>query len=248
MTSALPSTSTFLPDLTGQRVFVAGGSRAIGLTVAHAAAAAGATAIVGARDGARARQAAATIPGAESVQIDITDERSIAAAIAAVGSVDHVVATVAAHHNVAVTEIDRAKTQAAFQAKVIGPLLLVKHIAPSLPPTGSITLFSGVAAWKPSPGKVLMGITNGAVSFAAAHLARELAPIRVNAISPGIIDSGAWDGLGQDKGEFLTRAAAGTLAGRSGVNPDIADAVMWLIGAGFVSGETIHVDGGARHA
>jgi len=240
--------TTTLPDLTGQRVLVAGGSRAIGLAVAQAAAAAGATAIIGARDGDRARQAAATIPGAESVQIDITDEHSIAAAIAAVGSVDHVVATAAAHHNVPVTEIDRDKTEAAFAAKVIGPLLLVKHVAPMLPPTGSIALFSGVAAWKPSPGKALMGITNGAVSFAATHLARELAPIRVNAISPGIVDSGAWDRLGEGKAEFLNGAAAGTFAGRTGVNRDIVDAVMWLLGAGFVSGETIHVDGGARFA
>ena len=241
-------TTTILPDLTGERVLVAGGSRALGLAIAEAAAGAGATAIIGARDLDRARQAAATIAGAESVQIDITDEHSIAAAIAAVGPVDHVVATAAAHHSVPITEIDRDRTEAAFTAKVIGPLLLVKHVAPVLPPTGSIVLFSGVIGWKPSPGKALTGITNGAVSFAATHLARELAPIRVNAISPGIVDSGAWDRLGEGKAAFLNGAAAGTLAGRTGVNGDIADAVVWLLGAGFVSGETVHVEGGARHA
>jgi NAD(P)-dependent dehydrogenase (short-subunit alcohol dehydrogenase family) len=112
-----------------------------------------------------------------------------------------------------------------------------------------LLLFSGVAAWVPAPGYVVMGVANGAVSFLASQLARELAPIRVNAISPGIIDSGVFDELGeQAKQGLLEGAAASTLVGRAGVNPDIAEAVVWLLGAEFISGETIHVEGGARHA
>ncbi|MFJ4234243.1 SDR family oxidoreductase [Cellulosimicrobium cellulans] len=94
-----------------------------------------------------------------------------------------------------------------------------------------------------------MGVTNGAVSFLATHLARELAPIRVNAISPGIVDSGTWDALGDEaRKQLLADAAKSNLAGRAGTREDIADAALWLLGAGFVSGETIHVEGGARHA
>ncbi|MCL2396176.1 MAG: SDR family oxidoreductase, partial [Acidimicrobiaceae bacterium] len=71
----------------------------------------------------------------------------------------------------------------------------------------------------------------------------------VNAISPGIIDSGTWDALGADaKQGLLDGAAASNVAGRAGVSDDIAQAAVWLLGAGFVSGETIHVEGGARHA
>ena len=92
-----------------------------------------------------------------------------------------------------------------------------------------------------------MGITNGAVAFTALHLARELAPIRVNALSPGVIDSGSWDGL-DDKQAFLDGAAASTLVGRYGQSQDITDAVTWLLGAGFVTGETLHGEGGARFA
>lgn len=110
-------------------------------------------------------------------------------------------------------------------------------------------LFSGVAAWDPAPGRAVMGITNGAVAFAARHLAADLAPIRVNAISPGIINSGSWDRLGTPaKDAFLDEAARGTLVGRTGTNADVADAVLWLLGAGFVTGQTIHLDGGAQHA
>lgn len=73
--------------------------------------------------------------------------------------------------------------------------------------------------------------------------------VGVNAISPGIIDSGSWDGLGEaQKRALLDGAAESALVGRYGHSSDITDAVLWLLGAGFVSGETIHVEGGARHA
>lgn len=235
-------------DLTGQRLLVVGGARDIGLAVAQAAAAAGATVVIGARDRDRAAAAAAGIPRAEAVRIDVGDEASIAAALDEVGSLDHLVVLASAHHNVPVVDLDHERVVAAFEAKVIGPMLLAKHAAPRLAATGSIVLFSGVAAWDPAPGRAVMGITNGAVAFAAQHLAVELAPIRVNAVSPGIIDSGSWDRLGPAaKESFLAGAAAGTLVRRTGSNADITDAVLWLLGAGFVSGETIHLDGGARH-
>jgi NAD(P)-dependent dehydrogenase (short-subunit alcohol dehydrogenase family) len=92
-----------------------------------------------------------------------------------------------------------------------------------------------------------MGVSNGAVSFLATHLAEELAPIRVNAISPGIVDSGTYDGLGSEaKRDLLDDVAASNPVGRAGTRDDIAEAALWLLSAGFVTGETIHVEGGAR--
>lgn len=238
-----------MSDLTGQRVLIVGGARGIGLALSHALTAAGASVIIGARDIDNARTATAGNPGAQAVGIDITDEGSVALALAWIGAIDHIVITASSHHNVPVRELEHHAIVAAFEAKVIGPMLLAKHAAAILPETGSILLFSGVAAWNPAPGYSVMGITNGAVAFAAKHLARELAPIRVNAISPGITDSGTWDSMGEDsKQAFLSDAAENNLAGRPGHNTDIAEAALWLLGAGFVSGETIHVEGGARHA
>ncbi|WP_333617660.1 SDR family oxidoreductase [Dietzia sp.] len=233
--------------LTGQRVLIVGGARDLGLAIARRVSDAGATALVGARSIEHAREAAATIPGAEAVQVDVTDETSITRALAQVGDIDHIVVLASAHHNVPVTEFTAEGLAGAVAAKVTGPLLLAKHAATVLPPTGSLVLISGVAAWTPTPGYAVMGITNGAVSFAASHLAREMAPIRVNAVSPGIIDSGSWDQM-DDKQGFLAGAAAGTLVGRHGESDDITEAVVWLLGAGFVTGETVHVDGGARFA
>ncbi|MGO1949638.1 MAG: SDR family oxidoreductase [Mycobacteriaceae bacterium] len=238
-----------MTSLKGQRVLVVGGARDIGLAVARAAEDAGATAIIGARDSAKAAGAAESLNAAESVYIDITDEASIKEALTQAAPVDHIVVTTSAHHNVSVQELDHTSTQAAFEAKIIGPLMLAKHAAGVLPPTGSIILFSGFAAWSPDTGYSIMAITNGAVSFAVTHLAKELSPVRVNAISPGVIDSGSWDSMGDEaKHDFLQGAAEATFVGRSGTNSDIAEGAVWLMGAGFVSGETIHIEGGARHA
>lgn len=232
-----------MTDLTGQSVLVIGGGKNLGLALARKAADLGATVTIGVRS---AQDVADTV-GDEFriVPLDITDEDSIAAAATELGSVDHIVSTAAAHHNVAVADLDKAATVTAFDAKVIGPLLVAKHFDVS----GSIVLFSGVAAWQPSPGYAVMGITNGAVAFAVSQLAKELAPVRVNAVSPGIIDSGTYDAMpAAEREAFFAGVAEGNLAGRVGSTEDIVDAVAWLWGAGFVSGETIHVEGGARSA
>lgn len=236
-------------QLSKQRVLVIGGSKYLGFAIARQASEAGAEVVIGARNLERASQVAAQLPMASAIHIDIAEESTIAAAASRLGHVDHVVITASAHHNVPVKDLEHDKIVAAFEAKVIGPMLLAKHFAPILSPAGSILLFSGVAAWKPSPGYSVMGVTNGAVAFLVSHLAKELAPIRVNAISPGITDSGTWNSLGeQGKKELLESAAASGLVGRSGTADDIADTALWLLGAGNVSGETIHVEGGARYA
>lgn len=234
-------------NLTGQKVLVIGGSKFLGEAVARKAAAAGAQVVIGARDLTQAKVVADSLSGGSAIRLDITDESTIAAAAAALGKIDHIVITASAHHNVPVAALEKDKLITAFDAKVFGPLLVAKHFAPSLSKAGSIILFSGVAAWNPSAPYTVMGVSNGAVAFLATHLAKELAPVRVNAISPGIIDSGTWDALGAEtKKGLLDGAAASTLVGRAGVSGDIADTALWLLGAGFVSGETIHVEGGAR--
>lgn len=234
--------------LTGQKVLVIGGSKYLGEAIARKAAAAGAVLVIGARDLRRAAAVGNDLPGGSAIEIDVTDEASISAAASQLGTVDHIVITASAHHNVPVTALVHDEVVAAFEAKVFGPLLVAKHFASILPPHGSILLFSGVAGWNPAPPYTVMGVSNGAVAFLTTHLANELAPIRVNAISPGIVDSGTWDALGKEAKQNLLAAAASNLVGRAGTCDDIAEAAVWLLGAGFISGETIHLEGGARHA
>lgn len=91
-----------------------------------------------------------------------------------------------------------------------------------------------------------MATTNGAVSFLAAALAVELAPIRVNAISPGIIDSGAWDALGAARDDLFRDTAARVPARRVGQPADVASAALLALTNPFLTGTTLHVDGGSR--
>jgi NAD(P)-dependent dehydrogenase (short-subunit alcohol dehydrogenase family) len=222
-----------MTELHGQRLLVIGGGRGIGAAIATRARQEGMHVTVGTRD-------PSTIEGA--VRLDLTDEATIAAAAAQLGAVDHVVTLGSLPHDVPIAELDRDRVVAAFEAKVIGPILVAKH----LEIRQSMTLFAGVVGWRPGPGSVVKGVTNGAVDFAARHLAANLAPVRVNAIAPGIIDSGAWDGKGEAKSAFLTGAAGQTLVGRYGDLYDVVDAAIWLMRSGYVDGQTIHVDGGRR--
>jgi NAD(P)-dependent dehydrogenase (short-subunit alcohol dehydrogenase family) len=93
-----------------------------------------------------------------------------------------------------------------------------------------------------------MATTNGAVSFLVQALAVELAPIRVNALSPGIVDSGAWDGMGTDRDGFFDQVAASNPARRVGQPADIASAALLALTNPFLTGTTLHVDGGGRVA
>ena len=137
--------------------------------------------------------------------IDITDDESIAALADRLGAVDHVVSTASARARGKLGDLERHKLQLSFDTKVIGPTMLAKYFAPQMKPGGSFVLFSGVHAFKLNVGYLGVGITNGAVDFLARWLAVELAPTRVNAISPGVIDTGAWDSLGDDgKRDYFT--------------------------------------------
>jgi NAD(P)-dependent dehydrogenase (short-subunit alcohol dehydrogenase family) len=230
-----------------ERILVIGGARALGAAIARRAAKEGYDVVVGSRDLAAADALAAEI-GATAVRTDLQDESTLAAAAERLkDGIDHIVTTGSAPHDVRATELDRDRLLAAFTAKVVGPLLVAKRFAPVLRPTGSMVLFSGIVGWRPGPGSLVKGITNGAVEYAARHLAADLAPVRVNAVSPGVVDSGAWDRLGEKKAALLSKSAAGTLVGRHGETDDVVNTVMWLLSAGFISGETIHVEGGARH-
>jgi NAD(P)-dependent dehydrogenase (short-subunit alcohol dehydrogenase family) len=230
-----------------ERILVIGGARALGAAIARRAVDDGYDVVVGARDLAAAEVLAAEID-ATAVRIDLQDETTMAAAATRLAEgVDHIVTTGSAPHDVRAAELDHDKLVGAFTAKVIGPMLVAKHFAPVLRPNGSIVLFSGVVGWRPGPGSLVKGVTNGAVEYLARHLAADLAPVRVNAISPGVVDSGAWDRLGDGRAGLLSRSAAGTLVGRHGESDDVVDTVMWLLRAGFISGETIHLEGGARH-
>jgi NAD(P)-dependent dehydrogenase (short-subunit alcohol dehydrogenase family) len=178
-------------------------------------------------------------------QVDVTDEDSIAALAGRITTLDHVVTTASASARGGYADLTGDLISASFSTKVIGPLLLAKHLAGHLPPDGSFLFMSGATALKPAPGLLAVAATNAAVDAVTAGLAVELAPIRVNAIAPGTIDTGAYDALGDDgKAALFAARSAANPARRIGTAEDIAAAALTALTNGFLTGVSIPVDGG----
>ena len=178
-------------------------------------------------------------------RIDVTDESSVAALAGRMTTVDHVVSTASARARGPYADLTADLVNASFATKVTGPLLLAKHFAGNLPSDGSFLFMSGATALKPAPGLLAVAATNAAVDAITAGLAVELAPIRVNAIAPGTIDTGAYDALGDERKAALFRArSAANPARRIGTADDIAAAALTALTNTFLTGVSIPVDGG----
>ncbi|MBO0850126.1 MAG: SDR family oxidoreductase [Pseudonocardia sp.] len=231
--------------LQGQSVLVVGRAGGIARAVTLAARDAGAKVIAAGRNKDTLAVAYAGEPAISTETVDLTDESSIAALGERLDGLDHVVSTASARARGRLADLDRDTIRLSLDTKVIGPLMLAKHLAPRMNEAGSFVIFSGVAAAKIAVGMLGVAITNGAADVLARSLALELAPIRVNAISPGVIDTGAWDALGeQRKADYFADMSVRNPARRIGTADDIADAVLFAMTSTFVTGQTLHIDGG----
>jgi NAD(P)-dependent dehydrogenase (short-subunit alcohol dehydrogenase family) len=232
-------------SLKDQIALVIGRGSGLARAVVLAAQEAGARVVAAGRDAAALTAAYAGEPGISTETVDLTDEASIATLGKRLGTVDHVISTASARARGRVADLDRDAIRRSFDTKVIGPLMLAKHLAPRMSSGGSFVLFSGVAAAKIAVGTLGVAITNAAADTLARSLALELAPIRVNAISPGVIDTGAWDAFGeQGKADYFAGISARNPARRIGTPDDIAQAVLFAMTSTFLTGQTLHIDGG----
>jgi NAD(P)-dependent dehydrogenase (short-subunit alcohol dehydrogenase family) len=226
-------------------VLVVGRGGGLARAIAIAARDAGARVVAAGRRPDALAAAYADEPGITVDSVDLTDEPSIISLGERLGTLDHVVSTASARARGRLAELDREAVRTSFDTKVIGPLMLAKHLAPRINDGGSFVLFSGVAAFKIAVGTLAVAITNGAADTLTRSLALELAPIRVNAISPGVVDTGAWDALGeQRKTEMFTDTSVRNPARRIGTADDIASAVLFALTNTFLTGVTLAVDGG----
>jgi NAD(P)-dependent dehydrogenase (short-subunit alcohol dehydrogenase family) len=231
--------------LRDQTVLVIGRGSGIARAIVVAARDAGARVVAAGRDQDALTSAYAGEPGIGTEAVDLTDEASIAGLGERLGTVDHVVSTASARARGRLADLDRDAIRRSFDTKVIGPLILARHFASRMTRDGSLTIFSGVAAAKIAVGTLGVAITNGAADVLARSLALELAPIRVNAISPGVIDTGAWDAFGeQGKADYFAEMSARNPARRIGTADDIANGVLFAMTSTFLTGQTLHIDGG----
>lgn len=236
-------------SLKDKRVLIVGGSSDIAAALATDLLREGARVTLAGRNIEKTTAAAKAIGDAvRPIALDLSDEESIRAAADQVRAdgLNHLVSVATERSNGPVASLERRALLAAFDAKVVGPILLAKHFAQLIAENGSLLFFSGLAAWRPSPGLVAMAATNGSVSTLASALAVELAPTRVNAISPGVIDTSNWDTAVPDKQEWFRHLATSAPVGRVGDPSDVSAAARALLINPYITGETLHVDGGAR--
>ncbi|TDR81922.1 SDR family oxidoreductase [Paludibacterium purpuratum] len=225
--------------LDGQHVLVLGGSHGIGRAVALAARAAGARVTVVGRS-------AEASDGMAAVGADLTDWDALPAAFAGLATVDHVVSTIGSR--VAATRLEDLSYDVAldaYQVKVLGNMAALRAVLPHLAPRASITLTSGLLSRKFAAGNLLKGSINAAVETMGQQLARELAPRRVNVVSPGVIDTPSWGVAGSaERQAMVDRIGASLPVGRVGTAEELAATYLHIMGNGFLTGAVLDVNGG----
>ncbi len=233
-------------SLKNTRVLVIGGTSGIGLGVATAVAERGATPIVASRRQSSVDGALARLPeGARGAIVDLTDEASLDRLVSYVGDIDHLVFTAGESLELtSLADLTPARITGFFQTRFVGALSAVRAFAPHIANGGSITLTSGTAAWQPGFGALPVSLC-GAMNALTTALAVELAPIRVNAIAPGVVRTALWDAMTDGDRETMYAAAAQRLPlGRVGEVDDVALAYAYCMEQAYGTGVVLTVDGG----
>lgn len=240
----MPSAST---NLQHQRVVLLGGTSGIGLATAHAALTAGASVIVVSSRGQRVAEAVTKLgERAEGYTVDLSNESAVRALFEQLGPFDHLVYSAGdALQTGALADMGLDTVRQVFDVRVFGAIATVKHAAPYLRPGGSVVLTSGVASLRPQKGWVALASVCSAMEGFTRALAVELAPIRVNLVSPGLVRTPLWASLPEaDRAALYAASGAALPVGRVGEAEDLAQTYLYLMTNRYVTGQTFIVDGG----
>lgn len=223
-------------------VVVIGGTGGIGHAIAQFHAGRGCNVVITGRDAQRTAAIAAEIGGnVRGIGLDVAEPESIEAALADLGHVDRLALVAVERDFNSAREYDIARARRIVTMKLIGYTEVAHTLFPRMGAGASAVLFGGLASSRPYPGSTSITTVNGAVSSLIRTLAVELAPVRFNAIHPGIIsDSPAW----QDKKEAIANIEKRTPGGRLATTEDVVGAVDFLFGNKGVNGINLVIDGG----
>jgi NAD(P)-dependent dehydrogenase (short-subunit alcohol dehydrogenase family) len=235
-------------DLKDKRVVVVGGSTGIGLATAMAFADAGAVVTVASRSADKLAAARERSGGRlRTAVVDGSDEAQVKAFLASVAPIDHLVLSANAGGTIGpFAQLDLGAMRSYFDNKLWVYLNVLRHVA-AVPPRESVTLINGAASRMAAPAMAALAVVNGGLDALVRPLALELAPARVNAIAPGVIDTPYWAKMSEaDRAKLYEQAAAAVPVKRVGRDEDIADAVLFLATNSYVTGVVLDVDGGRR--
>lgn len=233
-------------SLANATVVILGGSSGIGLATAKAARAEGAQVTITGRSAQRLQTARADLGEAvRTVVLDVADETGTRTFFQELDHLDHLFITAGTLVKDSRLAPESAVLRPAMDTRFWGALYAAKHGALKMNGSGSITFMSGTAAQRPLDGASVASASCGAVEAFARALAVDLAPIRVNTIQPGFVDTPLLDEvLGPQRAEILAAAAARLPVRRIGRPEEVADAVLFLMKNGYVTGITLTIDGG----
>ena len=231
-------------SMQGQSVFIVGGSSGIGLSTANLAMAAGAKVTIGSRSSKKLEVSKNLLQGdVHTIVIDVTSDDSVSAACNSLGIFDHVVCAAPGATVGAIRDLDINVAQQGMNAKFWGCVRVAKYA--QINPTGSLTFLSGQMARRPIKNLLTGAAANASVDVLARGLAVELAPIRVNSVSPGFIDTALHSRLPKEELDKRIENAKSTLpVGRVGHPDDIGMMIIQIMQNGFLTGTVIEVDGG----
>jgi NAD(P)-dependent dehydrogenase (short-subunit alcohol dehydrogenase family) len=229
--------------LAGKKVVVVGGSSGIGLSTAELAKREGANVIIASRSAAKLDPIAERL-NAIAIPTDVTSDESVTNLFKATGPVDHVVVTAAQLRTGPFKTVAMEDVRSTMESKLWGAWRVAR--AAQFRPGGSLTLVSGFLSVRPRPNSAIVAVANGALESLARALALELAPVRVNCVSPGIIDTPIRAAMPEEaRKEMLAKTAASLPVGRVGLGEDIAQQILAFMRNGFATGSIVYLDGGA---
>jgi NAD(P)-dependent dehydrogenase (short-subunit alcohol dehydrogenase family) len=234
-------------SFSNQDVLVVGGSSGIGLATAKAFAAAGARVTIASRSAERLDAARSEIGHDAQAEVLDTGDAAAVEAFLATRTWNHVVVSAAKTPSGPVRQLSLEDAHKAMESKFWGAYRVARSA--KIVDGGSLTLVSGFLSVRPSATSVLQGAINAALESLVRGMALEFSPVRVNAVSPGMIRTPLWSGMEAEKREAMFKAVAEKLpARRAGEPEDIANAILYAAATPFTTGSTIVVDGGGSIA
>jgi NAD(P)-dependent dehydrogenase (short-subunit alcohol dehydrogenase family) len=235
--------------MSSQHAVIIGGSSGIGLATARELLARGFKTTIAARDEKRLEAAKRALRGEVSAIVtDASNTHSVQDLFSRAGKFDHLVLALGSTKGAgSFITVRLADVRQGFEEKVLPQFACAQTAIPFLRKEGSITFVSAVTAHAAMPGTSGIGAANAAIAALVPILATELRPLRVNGVSPGVIDTPWWDFLSKEqKATAFAEYAVKTPVGRVGQPEDVAHAIAFLISETFMSGHTIICDGGLR--